>query len=182
MSQICLSNRNSPAHLNPRTPYRSDRRNGSRDPHQSGFWFHCRTTIPVSDIPAASQFGAASNLEGHHQGCSPGFEILRAEKNRLEEVIDAPETRKIAQSCKSEHTNTAQGRQTAKAGDRHSSEQSGKKPVAQSNARKIGLWIWDKIRVTLALCVLFVALIFSAIEVSMGWIARKLFKLAERIR
>ena len=43
-------------------------------------------------------------------------------------------------------------------------------------------WVWDKIRVTLALCVLFVALIFSAVEVSMGWVARKLFTLAERIR
>ena len=43
-------------------------------------------------------------------------------------------------------------------------------------------WAVDKIRVILALCVLFVALIFSAIEVSMGWTAKKLFKLAERIR
>ncbi len=46
----------------------------------------------------------------------------------------------------------------------------------------ITAWAVDKVRISLALCVLFVALIFSAIEVSMGWIAKTLFKLAERIR
>jgi len=48
--------------------------------------------------------------------------------------------------------------------------------------QKIIAWVADKVRVILALCVLFVALIFSAIEVSTGWIAKNLFKLAERIR
>ena len=36
--------------------------------------------------------------------------------------------------------------------------------------------------IIVALCILFVALIFSAIEVSMGWIAQKLFDLTERIK
>ena len=44
------------------------------------------------------------------------------------------------------------------------------------------MWLWDKVLIMVALCVLFVAVVFSAVEVSMGWVARKLFDLTERIK
>ena len=51
-----------------------------------------------------------------------------------------------------------------------------------TGVQKVGLWVWDKILIVIALCILFVALLFSAIEVSMGWVAKKLFSLTERIK
>ena len=56
------------------------------------------------------------------------------------------------------------------------------KQDGRSLMRKASVWLWDKILIIAALCVLFVAVIFSAVEVSMGWVARKLFDLTERIK
>jgi hypothetical protein len=52
----------------------------------------------------------------------------------------------------------------------------------RTGVQKVGLWVWDKILIIIALCILFVALVFSAIEVSVGWVAKRLFELTERIK
>ena len=56
------------------------------------------------------------------------------------------------------------------------------RPAGRSLMKQASLWLWDKLLIGVALCILFVALMFSAIEVSMGWVARKLFDLTERVK
>ncbi len=48
--------------------------------------------------------------------------------------------------------------------------------------QRTSAWLWDKILIIVALMILSVAVFFSAIEVSMGWVARKLFDLTERVK
>ena len=96
--------------------------------------------------------------------------------------MSAIETRKIAQGREPEYTVITQRRQTAETGSRNSFEQSREKPQAGRETQKVMLWIWNTFLIIVALCVLFVALVFSAIEVSMGWVAKKLFDLTERIK
>jgi len=96
--------------------------------------------------------------------------------------VSATETRKIAQGCEPEYTVITQRRQTAKTGSRNRLKQSRKEPQAGHETQKMIAWIWNTFLIIVALCVLFVALVFSAIEVSMGWVAKKLFDLTERIK
>ena len=42
-------------------------------------------------------------------------------------------------------------------------------------------WIWDKLRVALAMLILFVALFFATISVIFHWIAEAIEKLANRV-
>ncbi len=43
-------------------------------------------------------------------------------------------------------------------------------------------WAVDKLLITAALAVLFIALAFSAVEAGAGWVAKRLFQLTEKIR
>ena len=51
-----------------------------------------------------------------------------------------------------------------------------------NRATQVVAWVTDKMLIIAALCVLMAALAFSAFEVVMGWIAKKLFDLTERIK
>ena len=44
------------------------------------------------------------------------------------------------------------------------------------------MWAYDKLLIAAALLILFIALGFSAIEEGAGWVAKRLFRLTEKIR
>ena len=43
------------------------------------------------------------------------------------------------------------------------------------------IWIWNSLRIMLALFILFVAVVFAAVEVGVHWISERLERLANRI-